>query len=103
MSLHCPATMHLVPVDGDESTLAERAGDLADQRIAAVWSGPDKRAVTAAARLASLLGVSARVREGLAEPESTFEALASIADEFRGEHVAVVGEFAPGAIEVGGS
>lgn len=102
MALHCPATLHLVPEDLDLGGLRGLAEALHDARVACVLSAPLDGVTDAAQVLASLLGVPARTGAGLEGAEdSRHEALASIADEFRGEHVVVLTGTERSTLEVG--
>ena len=84
--LQCAATLLLVRPGADPD---EVGPELVGRRVAAVYCDATAPAVRTAEALAAVTGVRVVAREGLAETVTAGE-LSAIADEHRGETVAVV-------------
>ena len=84
--LQCAATLLLVRPDTGPDVLGH---ELVGRRLAAVYCDATATAVRTAEALGAATGVRVAVREGLAETSTAGE-LSAIADEHRGESVAVV-------------
>ena len=84
--LQCAATLLLVRPGADPDAVGPA---LVGRRIAAVYCDATAPAVRTAEALAAVTGVRVVAREGLAETATAGE-LSAIADEHRGETVAVV-------------
>lgn len=105
--LQCPVTLHLIEPCASEQ-LGEVVEALRHEHLAMAYAAPSPAAVAAAEFVAGSVEVDVRVEaalEGLdvdgfgrgARPEShCTEALESIADLHRGEHVLIVGDGLPG-------
>ena len=94
--LQCAATLLLVPVDRTPAL----SGSLTGIKVAHVWSGPAPDAVRGAETAAAELGVGLTVLDRLQPPEGLRAALAEIADQHRGETVAVVVDHDDAIVEV---
>lgn len=102
MALFCPVTLHLLG-PGDEDGTRAAVQDLRTERVAAVFSSGEGAEAAVADLAAELLGVAHRadpglvgldvsaVRPGGTSGTGAAAALDAIADQFRGEHVLVVG------------
>ncbi len=90
--LQCAATLLLIRPGTDPDAVAP---ELVGLRLAAVYCDATATAVRTAEALAAATGARLVVREGLAETSTAGE-LSAIADEHRGETVAVVARTALG-------
>lgn len=100
MALHCPATLHIARVDGEDAAVQALAATLREERVAAVITSPLRPALASAELAASLLGVTHETHPGLGAGQDAGLAatLTDIADRFRGEHLLVLGEMTGAAL-----